>query len=127
MSIAAMVAWLVVWPMTSPPIVNPSEPPVWASRLTTVALSTYLATTAVDVGQTVYGRRRGYVEANPLLGWLTEYPVAFAALKVGIAVATSAVLMHHSKQHWKRSLILSAILSAVNVAVILHNHRVLNR
>jgi len=130
MNLAALVAWMVLHPLLSPPVVNQTDatpPPGWATGLTAAMLTAYVTTTAVDVGQTLVGLRRGHTEINPLLAWAEREPFVIGAIRVGVAVATTAVLLRRPLDHWKRTLILSAVLAAINVAAIIHNQRVLAR
>jgi hypothetical protein len=106
------------------PRFRPIRPPSSRSALMTGLYASTFTMQALDVHSTLKAFGAGAVEANPLMTGVTRHPLAFVALKAGIA--TSTVLAAHSMS--KRNKVGAVVtLIAINSAyamIVQHNYRV---
>jgi hypothetical protein len=99
--------------------VNPRDP-VW----THIALAAYGIGQATDLSTSMYlfGAGRAH-EANPLLSWAEDRPVAMGIAKGALAAGVITVLMKNHKSHPIPVLLTSIGLAAVQAWVTHHNYQ----
>jgi len=95
----------------------------WPTHL---MLGTYMTLNGADLSTTMFllGSRQGR-EANPLLAPFADKPVAFGAVKIGIATTTTYLLLRMHKQRPKLAFGLAIAGSVVYAAVVRHNARLI--
>ena len=77
----------------------------------------------LDAHSTLRAIRAGGVEQNPLLRGVVNQPVAFVALKAGVAASTIALAEKVRGRSRVGAIVLMAALNSVYTAVVVHNYR----
>lgn len=91
---------------------------------TRIAVSAFMVGQFTDISITQHYIGKGvFQEANPLLRWAEQKPVAMAAVKGSIAVAVSWLLLAKHKDHPKAVFWTSVALASVQAAITYHNYR----
>lgn len=101
-------------------------PSTWSAAPLHVGLAASYATLqALDVVSTVkaVGSNRGQ-EVNPMLGNLAEHPVAFAAVKGGVTLATTLMMRRYAKEHPKAAAITMIGLNIGYAYIVSSNFRI---
>ena len=65
----------------------------------------------IDTVATLHLTNLGYVEANPIMAWLLQWPLLFIAIK--ILAMTAVIILLWRDRHDKNTIIASWIASAV--------------
>jgi hypothetical protein len=91
-----------------------------------IAVASYMTLQGADLAVTSYmlGARTAR-EVNPILAPFSHTPVAFGAIKMGMATATSYGILRLQRQHPKLAFVLAVVGSGVYVGVVYHNARLL--
>jgi hypothetical protein len=93
-------------------------------RVATAAMyGGFVTLQALDAHSTLRAIDAGLTEANPLMRWATDHPVAFVSMKAGATMATLLVSEKIRKKHPKRALIFMAAINATYAFVVAHNYR----
>jgi len=73
---------------------------------------------AIDMASTVYLANHGFVEANPAMGWLLNFPVLFVPVKLGAMTALLRWLWHNREDRHAKPL--AALAAAVYGAIAVY-------
>lgn len=103
--------------------------PVFAEPdwLTHGLLTAQMFAQGVDAGQSMYLLGRGHREINPVLAPFAQQPVAFGAVKFGLAAASSFWMLKYHEKHPRLVRIAAVVQTSVLVTVIAHNDGVRRR
>jgi hypothetical protein len=93
-----------------------------------IALGAFGAAQGADLATTMYALGRGgYREANPMFGLLSDHPALAGATKMGVAAATSFLLLKVHAKHPRLAFWLSTAGAGVYSAVAIHNAQLIRR
>lgn len=101
----------------------PAAAQEWHPTVLHVSLGALMVAHGADVSTSmfVFGRDPdNYYEANPILRPFTEKPIAFGAVKMGLAVAATYSLLKLHPKHPRMALVVSVVQT---VAVVYVAHR----
>lgn len=116
---ALLLAALLLWPAQA----QAQGADGWSTH---VALGAFMTLQGIDLAETMYlSGARQVREVNPILAPFMDRPIVFGAVKMGVATATSALLLRMHKQHPRRAFVLAALGAGVYAGVVAHNARVL--
>lgn len=109
----------------------PSQLPASMRRSGPSAMMTslYVSTAtmqALDVHSTLKAFSTGAVEANPLMTGVTKSPVAFIALKAGVAASTIMAARQMAKHNKVAAVVTLVAVNSAYAMVVSHNYRVAN-
>ena len=116
---ALLLTLLVLWPAAA----QAQGADGWPTH---VAIGAYMTLQGIDNSVTMYlvGARLAR-EVNPILAPFMNRPIAFGAVKMGTAAATSYLLLRMHRKHPKRAFWLAAAGSGLYLGVVVHNARAL--
>lgn len=80
----------------------------------------------LDAHSTLRALDAGHVEANPLMRWSANHPVALVSMKAAATATTIYLVEKMRKKHPRRAVLLMAGINAASALVVLHNYRTVN-
>lgn len=106
------------------PVQQVSTPPGDSVIPTRIAVSAFMVGQFTDISITQHYIGAGvFQEANPLLRWAEQKPVAMAAVKGSVAVAVSWLLLAKHKDNPKAVFWTSVALASAQAAITYHNYK----
>ena len=93
-----------------------------------IALGAFGASQGADLATTMYALGRGgYREGNPVFRSLSDHPALAGATKMGVAAATTFLLMRVHTTHPRLAFWISTVGAGAYSAMAIHNTLVLRR
>jgi hypothetical protein len=102
-------------------IVRAAEPRPGDSKVLPVLFGTYAALQVLDVKSTTAAVRNGAVEANPMVGSMSQSTGQFLAYKAATTAVTYAVVKTIEKKSKKAAVVTMVVLNGVTAAVVANN------